>query len=477
MGRKKSVSPGLFQRTSNGSYYFRRVVGNGRESINTHTSNHAEAQEFLRNYLRGEGAIELAVQQSQNTYKIANTLAKAVTGQSLERMPLNQVMNFWEEHNPHFMRTGERYIKLMRSNFRRFENWCAAQNIEFIESVDNSAALRYHVHLYTEQYAPRTIKKQIQFLAKVFRCVDALKHLPNRNPFSPDIVKPSNGPRGSEATHLPLEPEMLEAVMKAAAEAGEIWLDLFVVAMQTGMRLKDAALFRWDMVKHEFIEFTPEKTMHHGNQARLPVSPLLASLLARRKKNNFSIYVNPEIADLYQRGDWVVKRAKEIFELALGKANTQLDKAGRQRKRNGCIRSFHSFRVTFMSLLATKQVPMRDAMTMLGWESIEMVQLYTKMLEQAKGDMDKRNKELIDGMKELNIALPTPVKPFTPTREALAKLLPDYSNVAIGKIYGISDVAIKKWLDKFGLIRAKRIESPELSETEIQKIREELQAA
>ena len=64
-----------------------------------------------------------------------------------------------------------------------------------------------------------------------------------------------------------------------------------------------------------------------------------------------------------------------------------------------------------------------------------------------------------------------------PTKEALEKLLPSYSNIAIGKIYEISDVAVKKWLDKFGLKREKRIESPDLTEEEIQKIRAELQAA
>ena len=74
-----------------------------------------------------------------------------------------------------------------------------------------------------------------------------------------------------------------------------------------------------------------------------------------------------------------------------------------------------------------------------------------------------------------NIILAPPK--LSPTKEALERLIGRYSNVTIGRIYEMSDVAIKKWMIKFGLSRNRRIFSPQITEEEIIKIREELQAA
>ena len=74
-----------------------------------------------------------------------------------------------------------------------------------------------------------------------------------------------------------------------------------------------------------------------------------------------------------------------------------------------------------------------------------------------------------------NIVPATPK--LSPTKDALERLMHHYSNVALGRIYDMSDVAIKKWMDKFGLVRPHRVLSPELTEDEILKIRQELQAA
>lgn len=40
-----------------------------------------------------------------------------------------------------------------------------------------------------------------------------------------------------------------------------------------------------------------------------------------------------------------------------------------------------------------------------------------------------------------------------PTKEELEQLHSEYSNVKIGKIYGVSDVTIKKWLNYYGIIK------------------------
>ena len=133
-----------------------------------------------------------------------------------------------------------------------------------------------------------------------------------------------------------------------------------------------------------------------------------------------------------------------------------------------------------MSLLAAKQVPIRDAMTIFGWESMEMVRIYTKMLEQARGDMDERNRKVFDNLSEINFGIPEvmlPPKRLKPTREALQKLVPQYSNRSIGVIYDISDSMVSRWMIKLGVTRTRRIIDNGIDEESVIRIREELQAA
>ena len=130
-----------------------------------------------------------------------------------------------------------------------------------------------------------------------------------------------------------------------------------------------------------------------------------------------------------------------------------------------------------MSLLASKDVSTRDAMRIMGWESSEMIQVYEKMLEEARGDSDKRALALVNDLTALKFALPPPAIPqkaLTPTDEALRELVERYSNVTIGKVYGISSTAVAKWLKKFGIERTRRIESAGISADEILAIRETL---
>ena len=106
-----------------------------------------------------------------------------------------------------------------------------------------------------------------------------------------------------------------------------------------------------------------------------------------------------------------------------------------------------------------------------------MINVYEKEFEKAKGEADKRSLELINSLEELQIKIPEFVPPapkLKPTKEALVDLIDKYSNITIGKIYGISSTAIRKHLNKHDIVRVKRIESADVSDDDIQKIRESL---
>lgn len=131
-----------------------------------------------------------------------------------------------------------------------------------------------------------------------------------------------------------------------------------------------------------------------------------------------------------------------------------------------------------MSLLARRNVSIRDAMRIMGWKSMEMVRLYERELEKAKMDADKRTLKLVEEIEEFNLRLPEAVETthrLQPTKEKLTRLSAQYSNIAIGRIYGMTEAAVRKWMVKLDVKRQKRIESPELTDGEISRIRAELE--
>ena len=102
------------------------------------------------------------------------------------------------------------------------------------------------------------------------------------------------------------------------------------------------------------------------------------------------------------------------------------------------------------------------------------------MLEEARGDSDKRALALVNDLAALKFALPTPAIPLkvlTPTDEALRELVERYSNVTIGKVYSITSTAVGKWLKKYGIERTRRIESAGINDDELERIRERLKNA
>ena len=76
-------------------------------------------------------------------------------------------------------------------------------------------------------------------------------------------------------------------------------------------------------------------------------------------------------------------------------------------------------------------------------------------------------------MDELKMRIPNvkdTQKALRPTPEQLKSFVEEYSNLSIGKIFGVSNVAVKKWMEKFGIVREKRVQS-DLSDDEAAKLR------
>ncbi len=464
--------PKLTPRGNKGYYYF-RTFENGKDKwINTRTDDITEARAYRKKILGSKESMQALSLIEKDSRKLSDMYVKSITGKDETSILLDEAFCKWTSTQPRYKRISEGRRNIHSSRFAAFVDWCKNKNLEYVEQVTNEVALQYASYLSTENYAASTYNEIIAHLSNIFDTLDKVFRTSNRNPFDKRIVPRISASDKEVAEHKALEPEQLQNVMNKAVEAGQGILDLFIIGSQTGMRLKDAALLKWKSLDKSFINIKASKT---GVDARPPITKHLKEMFERRQElNPDSIYVLPEIAEIYNRdSSTVAKLCKKVFESALGKDMTIIE-AGEGRKVNTAVYSFHSFRSTFMSLLAMRDVSIRDAMRILGWNTPTMVQKYERMLEAARGDSDRRTFELVNEISQLNYDIPDAPVPFEPTPQSLSFLMSKYSNVAIGKIYGLSDVAIGQRIKIWGLKRAKKVFSPDLSDQQLETIRLEL---
>ncbi len=481
MSRGKTLKPVLYKRGVNGNWCFRRFVNGKDKKINTGTPVKPKAESYVKRYIQLEIEAENQKQRGELAFKTARDIIMSIRGEEIERLSFDAGFKVYLDTTDDFMDLSVRYRTSFISTCKKFFAWCQANGLKYMDDVTDEVARNYARKLNEEHLSPKSFDDYIKILSKFFTTVDAMKKLPNRNPFNKVNIKRKQKGLIPEATHRPLEPEMITVVMKAATEAGEDWFDLFMVGLHTGMRLKDAALLQWNAIRGDFLEIIPFKTRRFGTIARIPISSDLRMMFDRRKANKgLSPYVNPFMAGFYLKGSsWVSNKAQDIFVKALGKGNTMLPK-GEHRKVNVSIYSFESFRTTITTLLGSNNTEYRVIMEMLGWSDWRMLKIYEKKYA-FKSDV--RDREKIQSFNKLGIlssstaGLVPAEKRLLPTRESLAFLIQHYSNVVIGKIYDISDVAVGKWLKKFNLKRKTRILSSDVMEEEIIRIREKLKAA
>ena len=472
----KIILPRLEKRGQFWEYRLR--VSGGRKRFSTGKENYEDARKVLEAVIEKHNLVKSETIDKKAKEKILNVFYEET---SIEKRPVINIEDAWSEwvrHYPRFCDLDDGTKEFYHSIFMKFINWAFSEGITHVDRITNKVALEYASYLWNNEDEPisaKTYNHHIVHLSQIFSTLDAVYHLSERNPFNSKIVHRKRKSELNTASHLPLEPAMLQKVLTEAATHGRGIRDLFILGSNTGLRLEDACCLKWECIGKDFIETIPGKTRRTGNRARIPLSSALRVLIKERAKSQDSSgFFIPEIAQHYIRNDDCIKKTcSRIFEAALGDDISKVP-AGEHRKRDTNVYSFHSFRTTFMSLLASKDVSVRDAMRIMAWESAEMIKVYENELEKARGDADARALDMINSIDELKNELPALPEPkLKPTFEALGQLVTKYSNATIGQIYGMTEAGVRKWLAKFGIERKKRIESI-LSEKDIEEVRKEL---
>lgn len=474
----------LFPRGKKGIFYFRVREAGKDKWVSTKTTDRSEAESFADTYGKTDQLAGLTTVNTATAVQSAKDLAdffvEKYTGSPVERIQVANGHDVWEKHEG-CSSSGDVSTatqKYRRTIYSRFAEWCKQEGIAFIEHVDSTVAVRYAAHLWNDGITAGTFNSHISHLSRVFAKLDAFFQLPNRNPFVKEIVKRKSKKRHKTASHRPLESDAVEKVIAEAAKTGRDYRDLMIIGANTGMRLKDAVLLKWEFIDEdlEFIRFIPHKTNSSDTVANVPIAAPLREILANRRRSEEGEYVLSKLARSYLKCPTnVAPTVQRIFERVLntkGNIQTQVP-AGNHRKRNTAVIGFHSWRATFMSLLASRDVSFRDAQRIMGWNSLEMIQLYEHLLEQYRGSTDVRTKKLVDSIDELKFDIPELPQKLVPTKGALSELVGEYSNTTIGKIYGVTEAAVRKWLKQFGVERTRHIINSD--DVPIEKIRKRLE--
>jgi integrase len=148
-----------------------------------------------------------------------------------------------------------------------------------VKDVDNNFKLRFENYCKTEQYAPNTIARTINFIKTI--CYHA-----RANGIETNFQLDSISTKYHKADKVYLEPNELKKIEKVELREDNLInaKDWLLISCETGQRVSDFLNFKKDQIRYEegkpLIEFTQVKT---GKIMTVPLSKKVLDILKKRK--------------------------------------------------------------------------------------------------------------------------------------------------------------------------------------------------
>lgn len=155
----------------------------------------------------------------------------------------------------------------------------------------------------------------------------------------------------------------------------DYWDYVFIFSWETGSRISDCCLLRWENVNWEkgFISFMPRKTKWRKIRVLIPMNEALTDILTKRKERDtkagvISPFVCPPLAEFYQTKPY---RVSESVTRAMKKA--------------GLFNITHkAFRHGYVTRLLENGVPPAVVMSMSGHTNLKTAMSYMSVSLEAK---------------------------------------------------------------------------------------------
>ena len=259
-----------------------------------------------------------------------------------------------------------------------FTRWMAEKHPEADEMrmVTDEIATEYLQHMTTERRIAgatyNSLVSKLKHTWQVFR----------RDRKAKLAVNPWEGvARRTRDTVVRQELTVEELKRICEAATGEMRV-LVALGIYTGLRIGDAATLDWgrvDMVRG-FVTATPRKTAKHGTTVRIPLHPTLRAILEELPGDHTGPIL-PESCAMYRHDASALSiSVSNLFRKCGIKTNEVIREGGERRS---VLKSYHSFRHTFVSLCANAGVPLSTVQEIVGHKSTAMTMHYSHVSDDA----------------------------------------------------------------------------------------------
>lgn len=402
------------------TYYYRYQINGTRKAISLQTINEQEAIKRAKEFTPVTKAKSIEVISAH--IKHARNLEK--------RQDSLYLVDAWEKYAVHPDRAipatiseqggyKSSFEEFMRFVFRKTKN----HHLK-IDEITPYLADAYAQYLRTTQIGVSTHERKIKRIRKVFEVLH--EYYPHENPFrSKSLFRKTREEQQHVLRRQAFTREQEEALLQALDNPQHVVKNkheikmIYIIAMNTGQRLKDCVLLRWDAIdmKNRLLSVKQFKT---GKEVVIPVSQSLYDALNEAKKWQINQYVCPKTAERYNRVDEKGKNTgagmvnvdvlRPIKWIGL---ETSAKVEGRKMKMT--LYGFHSFRHSFVSFCAEANIPKAVVTSIVGANSDIVDKHYTHVGEEAQ----RRAIEAITGTQATSFS--TQLKKIIDQSDSLSK--------------------------------------------------------
>ena len=375
----------VYQKTANGSYYFRYQINGQRKAVSLKTKNQKEAVKKAQDLI--------PIVKASNT-EIISAHVKHAKGFASKHKSL-ELNKAWEVYSNHPDRATPATVAeqiAYRTTLTEFMNFVGDDNLQ-IDKITPEITDKFAQYLRELDIAVATHNRKIKRLTRIFKVLKDYRD--SDNPFATKslrrkereeqeyIVRRVSFTREQEIELL----SALEDDSKKVKNKPEIRV-VYHLGMFTGQRLKDCVLLRWDKVdlNRKRIWVKQFKT---GKEVTIPMAPKLFAVLTEAQKWRVNQYVCPNVAKRYNilnsEGKNVGNNMVNIDVLRVIKwigLEPSVKVSGRKKKVT--VYGFHSLRHSFASHCAEAGVPKAVVLSILGTNSEIVDKHYTHIGEEAQ---------------------------------------------------------------------------------------------
>lgn len=359
--QRRSRGAGSVYKHHNDKYYYQWYDANGKKHAKSlRTTNRKKALEAAAEFERGVNAKDRA--------DVIHEAAKARQLIREQQLPLDAVWTAYLKTNP---TCSEGTQSNHRRNLDKFIKWLSGSYPAVISftQVSEDIAVEYAADLWGKGISAATFNYHRASLLAITNAIGR-KYGIDRNPWNAVERKADE-----QQTRRTLTGAEINTLLDNAGSDAELYV-LVMLGAYAGMRLKDAALLKWNDVDltHRMIEYRPFKTRRRNKTAMVPITGDLLKALSNLDTS--ADYVLPKIAGQYHnRYDYLKKSLLAVIRTV----SPDVDHEGAmQRQQTRKAAGFHALRHYFCSTCANKGIPAAQLERMTGDQAKTLSKYYVR---------------------------------------------------------------------------------------------------